>query len=377
MTEKVLHIILLMILVLLLTACGVWVNWWNQPLGEVLTFPTSTSEPTMTSIAVQRTEKTPTTVTTPDPTPISSPEPTESPEPVEDKPKPMYILAAGIASTGSDYRYGLADAIRIVRIDFEIPRVSVLTLPRDLWVELPGIKKEYKTLTHGKLNTAYSYGTPAMNRYQGEGGGPGLLAHTIAHNYGLVVDHYVIIDMDVFIEIVDALGGIDIYLHRTWDGRADTSNDDYLEWVFEEGQHHMKGEEALRFARIRLNDTEIMRTDNQTAVLCAIKNKALQSQVLTALPDLVNAFHGKIQTDFSPAQISQMVTLLPKLSPENLLFVRFPNSLMVPGRVFDPSLNNTTFIWDIPIEDIRDFIRDFENDTITTDIGGGGGRLCP
>ena len=139
----------------------------------------------------------------------------------------------------------------------------------------------------------------------------------------------------------------------------------------------MKGEEALRFARIRLNDTEIMRTDNQTAVLCAIKNKALQPQVLTALPDLVNAFHGKIQTDFSPAQISQMVTLLPKLSPENLLFVRFPNSLMVPGRVFDPSLNNTTFIWDIPIEDIRDFIRDFENDTITTDIGGGGGRLCP
>lgn len=133
-----------------------------------------------------------------------------------------------------------------------------------------------------------------MNRYQGEGGGPGLLAHTIAHNYGLAVDHYVIIDMDVFIEIVDALGGIDIYLHRTWDGRVDTSNDDYLEWVFEEGQHHMKGEEALRFARIRLNDTEIMRTDNQTAVLCAIKNKALQPQVLTALPDLVNAFHGKI-----------------------------------------------------------------------------------
>lgn len=59
-------------------------NWWNQPLGEVLTFPTPTIEPTMTTISVQSTEKAPTTVSTPDPTPVSSPEPTELPEPVED-----------------------------------------------------------------------------------------------------------------------------------------------------------------------------------------------------------------------------------------------------------------------------------------------------
>ena len=120
-----------------------------------------------------------------------------------------------------------------------------------------------------------------------------------------------------------------------------------------------------------------MRTDNQTMVLCAIKDKTLQPNVFVAIPDMVKAFQGRMQTDLSPAQITQMIGLLPNLSPENLLFIRFPNDMMVAGRVFDPSINNTTFIWDIPNEDIRDFIQDFKQDAITIEIGGGGGRICP
>ena len=313
----------------------------------------------------------------PTPSPTDTTTPTPEPTATPEGPKPMYILAAGVDSTSEGYRSGLADVIRIIRIDFETPRVTVLTLPRDLWVELPGMTEEYAHITHGKINTAYTHGIPHLGRYGGEGGGPGLLAHTIAHNYGLVVDHYAVVNMEVFVDIVNALGGITLNLSRTWDGRADTENPDHMAWVFEEGRHHMWGDEALRFARIRLNHTEIMRTDNQTKVICAIRDKMLQPNVFTALPNMVQAFHGRVQTDLSPAQITQLISLLPKLEPENLLFVRFPNEMFVQGREFDPFMELSTFVWDIPIEDARSFIQDFMQDQITIEIGGGGGRRCP
>ena len=384
MSKKISYLISLILLSLVLFFCILLVNWWNQPLGGPLMIPSLTSEPAASIVkddvesdrtAITPTAKEPTpTVPTPAHTATTTPEPEEPPD---DGPKPMYILAAGTDSRYPGYRGGLADVIRIVRIDFESPRVTVLTLPRDLWVELPGIKEEYPNLTHGKLNTAYTHGIPHLGRYEGEGGAPGLLAHTIAHNYGLVVDHYVVINMEVFVDIVDALGGIDLYLDRTWDGRADRDNPDHDAWVFEEGDHHMKGDEALRFARIRLNYSEITRTDNQTLVMCAVKEKMTRPNVFTALPNLVNTFIGRVQTDLSPAQITQLISLLPKLGPENLLFVRFPNHMFVQGRTFDPFSNLNTFIWDIPNEDIRSFIQDFQQDTITIDIGGGGGRTCP
>jgi LCP family protein required for cell wall assembly len=384
MSKKISFLVLLISLSCVFFIGIVLVRWWNRPLGDSLMIPSLTSEPISSNInddldteileTIQTTEK-PTLnaikpVTT-ETAPVASA--TTTPE----KPKPMYILAAGTDSRYPGYQGGLADIIRIVRVDFDTPRVIVLTLPRDLWVELPGMKEEYDTLTHGKLNTAYTHGIPHLGRYDGEGGAPGLLAHTIAHNYGLAVDHYVVINMEVFVDIVDALDGIDLYLNRTWDGRADTDNPEHDAWVFEEGDHHMKGDEALRFARIRLNYSEITRTDNQTLVMCAVKEKMTRPNVFAALPNLVKAFLGRVQTDLSPAQISQLISLLPKLGSENLLFVRFPDHMFVQGRALDPFTNQTTFIWDIPIEDIRSFIQDFMEDTITIDIGGGGGRTCP
>lgn len=364
---------------------------WNQPLGAQLMISTATSTPDPIAEFLHNNHSRKTKSPVPSSTLPSSENITvdrskldeigtptvEDQKPYCGGPPLMYILAFGIDNSIADYRYGLADVIRIARIDFLTPKVTVLTLPRDLWIELPGIKEQYENLTHAKINSAYFYGSPAMNRYEGDGGGPGLLAHTIAHNYGLVVDHYFLVNMEVFEDIVDALGGITIYLDRTWDGRADRNNPEHMAWVFEEGLHHMSGAEALRFARIRLNQTEIMRTDNQTQVLCAMRDKALSPAVFSALPDLVRAFFGRVQTDLTPAQLSQLICLSQKIESENLQFVRFPDEYFVQGRVFDPVLNNTTFVWDIEPENIRQFLNDFENDAIPIKAGDGESRLCP
>jgi len=374
-------IILSIFLITGIVAVGIFVSRkWNQPLGLSLGLPTRTAtavpvtvtpenSPTIQSAAT-RTEVQETAIPTQTPAPTATPV-----EPVCGGPPLMYILAAGVDTQDPNYLYGLADVIRIVRVDFVKPKVTVLTLPRDLWIELPDIIDKYAdTVTHGKLNQAYLYGGPGMGYYDGPGGGPGLLARTIAHNYDLYVDHYGAVNMYAFVRVVNALGGIDIYLDQDWDGRPVDEKTVDLGY-FTAGQWHMSGSEALRFARIRKKYNDTIRNDNQTLVLCAIKDKVLSPSVISKVPELISSLVGTIQTDLTPAQIRQLACVLPKLGEDDLQFISFPEDMLVSGRVFDPNLGNYTFVFDIPKEDIRQFIRDFENDAIPADSDSGMG--CP
>jgi len=373
-------IVIIVFLVVITGIGGVFViRKWNQPLSTPLGLPTRTptvgitqtmpvmnQEPNDDQSTVQATltEAAPAAATL---------APTEI-QPVCGGPPIMYILGVG-ADSGVDYRYGLADVIRIARVDFVTPKITVLTIPRDLWVEFPDIIDRYAdTVDHGKLNQAYFYGGQGMGYYLGESGGPGLLARTLAHNYGLYVDHYGAVNMAAFVKIVDALGGIDIYLDQDWDG---TPVDDKTENMgyFAAGHHHMTGIQALKFSRIRKRYGDVARGDNQNLVICAIKDKVLNPSVVGTIPKLINSLIGEIQTDLTPAQISQLACVLTKLEHENLQFVRFPDEIMVQGSIFDPKINNTTFVWDIPIEDIQAFIRDFENDAIPPNLDSG--MSCP
>jgi LCP family protein required for cell wall assembly len=357
---------------------------WNRPLGVALGLPTRTvvSEdlPDSPDINPTDNDKPPSSEgTLASPTQILQQDiPTvtpSTPEPVCGGPPLMYILGVGVDTRDPKYLYGLGDVIRIARIDFTKPKVTVLTLPRDLWVAFPEITEKYAdTVTHGKLNQAYLYGGPGMGYYEGPGGGPGLLARTIAYNYGLYVDHYGAVNMAAFVDIVDALGGIDITLDQDWDGRPVDENTVDLGY-FTAGEQHMSGEEALRFARIRKLYSEVARTDNQSLVICAIKDKLLTPSVVSKIPKLINALIGEIQTDLSPAQIQQLACVLPKLGEGDLQFVRFPDEMMVQGRIYDPVMGGRVFIWDIPLEDIQAFIRDFENDAIPNDSDGE--MICP
>jgi len=374
--KKPILIIVLILLVLLLSIGGVLVfQRWNRPLGLALGLPTptpakSTHTPTAQPPATEETQN------------VIQEEPTEQPSPTTTEPQPvcggpslMYILGIGVDRESDDYLYGLADVIRVARVDFVTPKVTMLTIPRDLWVAFPELREPYAArVPDGKLNQAFLYGSPGMGYYEGLGAGPGLLAHTIAHNYGLYVDHYGAVNFRAFEKIVDALGGIDLYLDQDWDGTPVDENTEDMGY-FEAGQHHMTGNEALRFARIRKRYSTMARNDNQTLVLCAVKDKLLSPSVVGSIPGLINSLIGEVQTDLTPAQLSQLACLLPRLTEENLQFISFPEEMMVPGREFDPNLGNTTFVWDIPQEDIQDFLRDFENDAIPPESNGG--MSCP
>ena len=123
----------------------------------------------------------------------------------------MNILAVGSDARGDHYLYGLADVIRLVRVDFVNARVSILEVPRDLWVQIPEIADHYD-ISQGKLNQSYLYGNKGLGYYDGPGEGPGLLARTLNLNFGAQPDHYLAVNMHTFEAIVDAIGGIDVYL---------------------------------------------------------------------------------------------------------------------------------------------------------------------
>ncbi len=345
---------------------------WSAPLGPVLELPTWTpttqmqvglqATATSSEINVKESEVLAALEAPQDnPEPIAPPPtattiPTPTPEPLCGGPPTMTILAVG-ADSGIDYLYGLADVIRIVRVDFVTPKVTVLSMPRDLWVEIPDIVNPYG-IDHGKLNQAYFYGGEGMGYYDGPGAGPGLLARTLDHNFGLRVDHYGAVNMQTFVKIVDAVGGIDLYLPYDVDGRP---IDDHTEDMgyFYAGQRHFTGDQALRFARIRKKYNDFTRMSHQNMVICALKEKITNPSVLPKIPKIIAAFQGSVQTDLSPEQLSQLACLVPKLKRENLLFTSLPEEILSPGSIYSPQQKNNTFVMKADYNVIRDYVSQF------------------
>jgi LCP family protein required for cell wall assembly len=297
--------------------------------------------------------------------------PTTTPEPLCGGPQAMTVLALGIDG-GENYLYGLSDVIRVVRVDFITPKVTVLDLPRDLWVEIPEIEAEHG-ITHGKLNQAYFYGTPGMGYYEGPGQGAGLLARTLALNFDLPVDHYGAVNMQTFVKLVDAVGGIDIYLPTDMDG---TPVDDKTEDMgyFYAGQQHFTGDQALRFSRIRKRYNVFTRTSNQNMVLCALKDKVASPAVVPKIPQIIAAFQDSILTDLSLEQLTQLACLAPKLNSENIIFTGISEDLLTPGRVYSPQQKAETFVWEADYEVIRDILSQFLAGELVSESDG---ATCP
>jgi LCP family protein required for cell wall assembly len=282
--------------------------------------------------------------------------PAETPQPLCGGPPAMTILVVGNDSR-SDYLYGLADAIRIVRVDFASPQVNVLALPRDLWVEIPGLEEEHN-ITHGKLNQAYFYGTPGMGYYESPAGGAGLLADTLERNYGLHIDGFVVVNMPNFVKIVDAIGGIDINLPSAVDGLPFEGNPIDMGY-FPAGQQHLNGEQTLRLVRIRQKYNDFIRIENQTRVICSLKEKIASPEILAKLPQLITDLRDSVLTDLTQEQMAQLACLIPKLEPENLMFTSVPQEILTSRQVYSPQLKDETNALDADPQAIQDYTGQF------------------
>jgi len=325
-------------------------RFYRQPLGAPLELPTATrTRPTLTSFPVGNEAG----VNASTPTPQATA--TSTPQPLCGGPSVMNILAVGSDSRGNHYLYGLADVIRLVRVDFVNVRVTILEIPRDLWVEIPGISDHYG-ITQGKMNQAYLYGNKGFGYYDGPGEGPGLLARTLELNLGARPDHYLAVNMKTFENIVDAVGGIDVYLPYEVSVRSPENPEGFHA---DEGQHHFDGETALWVARIRQYNV-FTRAENQNIVMCALRKKILSPAIVPAIPELVSTFQRYVQTDLSPEQISQLACLATQMNGSDVVFASFPFELFKNAKQYDPQLGDTTSIFEADKDVLRDYIQRFQ-----------------
>ena len=361
-----------------------WQRQWDQPLGPALQIPSATPfelpatwTPDPDAIATLQ------AVPTNAPVLQASPLPTFTPQlGMCGAPPVMNILAIGADTRGDNYNYGLADVIRLVRVDFVNPKVSVLEIPRDLWVEIPDIADDLNGQDHEKLNQAYLYGNPGFGYTDDPARGPGLLARTLALNFGMQIDHYAAVNMRTFEKIVNAVGGIDVTLPETVDGRTATDTNKRL--LFPAGTHHLDGTRALTLARVRI-EGGFARADNQNRVLCALRDKLTSPGVIPKVPELIRSFQDAILTDLSPEQLGQLACIGTQIPSGNIVFASFPSEHFKLTRQYDPVFKNNVSVWDVNFDVIRSYVSLFQNGAWPSEETGpsasaseeSGGVVCP
>lgn len=281
-------------------------------------------------------------------------------------PPSMIVLGIGSDSRSDSYLYGLGDVIRIIRIDFIHTKVTVLEFPRDLWVEIPGLTEHLNGQSHEKLNQAYLYGNPGYGYYDGPGEGPGLMARTLALNFGVTPERYIAVNMRTFEKIIDAVGGVKVDLPKGLDGR--TSSDRSKRLIFPQGPQTLDGEQALTLARIRSNG--LNRAENQNLVMCALQEKLTSPGIISRIPALIKSFQGAVQTDLTPEQVTQLGCIGTRLKGEDITFVSFPQELFKGTRVFDPVFDGRVFIWEVDYAVLRDYVARFNAGTWPTPVLG-------
>jgi polyisoprenyl-teichoic acid--peptidoglycan teichoic acid transferase len=214
---------------------------------------------------------------------------------------------------GSDRRPGgsfRTDTMVIAILRPNDGQVSLISIPRDLWVSIPGWENQ-------RINTAYQHGISVDY----PGGGPGLLKDTILYNLGIRIDHTAMVEFDGFRQIVDTLGGVDVPVscaYTDWhliDPSYDPENENnWALYTNGPGLIHMDGDLALWYARSRQKSNDFDRGRRQQEVLRALFTQALQAGTLKRLPELYNDLNNTVETDLNLVDLLQLSLYAPKMT---------------------------------------------------------------
>jgi polyisoprenyl-teichoic acid--peptidoglycan teichoic acid transferase len=228
--------------------------------------------------------------------------PTPVPTPTQQSPFRIKIPDhyLNIVLLGSDKRPNSGawrtDSMIVVSVDTQNNVVRLLSLPRDLWVYIPG---------HGqnRINTADLWGELAR-----AGSGAEKVKQTIYYNLGIPIHYYVRVDFQGFMRIIDAVGGIDVDVECPLPDINLTA-----------GMHHMDGKNALRYARSRYSTNDFDRGRRQRKVLMALWDQGLSLDIVPKLPELWRSMSDAFQTDLSLDQVINLAYVGAQLKPNRIL----------------------------------------------------------
>jgi len=215
------------------------------------------------------------------------------------KPSLIMLLGTDGDKTAARQDFRRSDSILLVRTDPKRHRLSYLSIPRDLRVDIPGQGPN-------KINAAFQLG------------GPALTMKTVRALTGLQPNHVVLVDFDNFKEVIDALGGVEVdvpkpILSNRFDCpyATDARCQQWQGWRFEQGKQEMSGKRALIYSRIRENrldgaDNDLTRGERQQAVLEAMTDKLVSAGTFLKLPFVGDDLVKPLTTDLSAGQLMQL-----------------------------------------------------------------------
>jgi LCP family protein required for cell wall assembly len=215
------------------------------------------------------------------------------------------------------------DTILVVSIDPVSKSAGMLSLPRDLWVNIPGYGFE-------RINTAF-----AIGEYQKKGGGPALLRRTLEGLLGVPMHHYALVGFAGFRKVVDELGGVVVDVERPFrDDEFPQGNYGTRRIIFQSGLQRLDGEQALWYVRSRHADSDFGRNRRQRQVLLAVRQQALQLNMLPKAPTMLAAVMDSVTTDLRASEILSLIRVAKDVESSRLT-----------SRAIDESMVNS---WSTP-----------------------------
>lgn len=204
------------------------------------------------------------------------------------------------------------DTMMLISLDRDSNSVGVLSLPRDLYVDVPG----YSELQ--RINSAMVLGELQQPNY-----GPTLAMQTVQYNLGMYVHAYVAMDFNAVTTIVDLLGGVDIDVpYAIADYEYPDMNYGYDPLILPAGLQHMDGATALKFARTRHGDSDFERARRQQLVLYALRDRILNFNLLPQLivqsPSLLGALSENVYTNLTLDQLIQLAMTLKDIPGDSI-----------------------------------------------------------
>jgi LCP family protein required for cell wall assembly len=219
------------------------------------------------------------------------------------------------------------DTLILLTVDPITKTAGMLSIPRDIWANIPGFG-------YSRINTAWPLGRGSRL----PGGGPALTMKTISYFIGVPVDYYVQVDFDTFVDMIDLIGGVDIYNEETLILDPVAHGKDYPKVKLTCcGMRHLKGRVALAYARCRYDKQgckggDIERAKRQQNMIFAIRDKVLSAEyfpnLLAQAPELYGSFSAGIHTNMSLDAVVKLAVLARDIPKGNIKNAVIDNTMI-------------------------------------------------
>jgi LCP family protein required for cell wall assembly len=195
------------------------------------------------------------------------------------------ILILGLDAREGEGYMARTDSIMLLGIDPAHLRASVLSIPRDVFIDVPGYGSQ-------RINTIN-----VLGEQDRQGGGVDLLIESLAQDFGVNIDRYVRLNFQGFVELVDAVGGLTIDVERAIVDDFYPTEDGGVQTIrFDSGLQYMNGERALQYARTRYADDDYHRAARQQQVLSALLGNLANP---VRWPAVINVLNRHLDTNLT------------------------------------------------------------------------------